>query len=150
MAQTGQRVDPYRNFNFLVEVDGITQASFQECTGGFSSEIDVTEYREGGYSLDHGSTARKLPGMTKYSNITLKWGITDSKDLFEWHKNISKGKIERKNGSIVLLNEAGEEKIRWNFFNGFPSKWTGPDLNAKSSDVAIETLEIAHEGIERA
>jgi phage tail-like protein len=150
MAQTGQRVDPYRNFNFLVEVDGITQASFQECTGGLSSEIDVTEYREGGYSLEHGSTVRKLPGMTKYSNITLKWGITDSKDLFDWHKNTSKGKIERKNGSIVLLNEEGQEKIRWNFFNGWPSKWTGPDFNAKSSDVAIETLEIAHEGIERA
>jgi len=148
---TGKRVDPYRNYNFLIEIDGITQAGFQECSGGLSSEIDVTEYREGGYSpnIDQGSTVRKLPGMTKYSNIILKWGITDSKDLYEWHRRIVKGKVERKNGSLILLDTEGNEKIRWNFFNGWPSKWTGPDFNAKSSDVAIETLEIAHEGIER-
>jgi phage tail-like protein len=150
MAETGKRVDPYRNFNFLVEIDGITQASFQECTGGLSSEIDVTEYREGGYSPEHGNTVVKLPGLTKYANITLKWGITDSKDLFDWHKKASIGTIERKNGSIILLNEAGEEAIRWNFFNGWPAKWKGPDFTAKSSDIAVETLEIAHEGIERA
>lgn len=146
---TGERVDPYRNFNFLVEIDGITQAGFQECSG-FGSDIDVTEYREGGYAPEHGHTVRKLPGLTKYSNISLKWGLTDSRELYDWHRNVSKGKVERKNGSIVLLDLEGKEAMRWNFFSGWPSKWDGPDFNAKASDVAIETLEIAHEGIERA
>lgn len=147
---TGDRVDPYRNYNFLVEIDGITQAGFQECSGGLSSEMDVTEYREGGYSLEHGATVHKLPGMTKYSNISLKWGLTDSRELYDWHRNAVKGAIERKNGSIILMDTEGNEAVRWNFFNGWPSKWQGSDFNAKSSDVAIETLEIAHEGIERA
>jgi phage tail-like protein len=147
---TGERVDPFRNYNFIVEIDGIAQAGFQEVSGGLSSEIDVTEYREGGFSpAEHGSTVRKLPGMTKYSNITLKWGLTDSRELYDWHRDVVKGKIERKNGSIVLLDTEGNEAVRWNFANGWPSKWTGSDFNAKSSDVAIETLEIAHEGIER-
>jgi len=146
---TGERVDPYRNFNFLVEIDGITQAGFQECSG-FGSDIDVTEYREGGYAPEHGHTVRKLPGLTKYSNISLKWGLTDSKELYDWHRDVSKGKVERKNGSIVLLDLEGNEKVRWNFFSGWPSKWDGPDFNAKASDVAIETLEIVHEGVERA
>ena len=145
---TGQRVDPYRNFNFLIEIDGIVQAGFQECSG-LSSEVDITEYREGGYTLEHGATVRKLPGMSKYSNITLKWGLTDSKELYDWHRQIIQGDVQRKSGSIVVLNTQGEEVVRWTFDNGFPSKWTGPDFNAKSSDVAIETLEIAHEGVKR-
>lgn len=146
---TGDRVDPYRNFNFLVEIDGITQAGFQECSGGLSSEIDATEYREGGYSLEHGSTAHKLPGMTKYANITLKWGLTDSQELYKWHRDAVIGKIERKNGSIILMDRDGAEKVRWTFYNGWPAKWKGSDFNAKSSDVAIESLEIVHEGIVR-
>ncbi len=147
---TGDLVDPYRNYNFLVEIDGITQAGFQEVSGGLSSEIDITEYREGGFQVsDHGATVRKLPGMTKYSNITLKWGLTNSRELYDWHRLAVKGKVERKNGSIILMDTAGDEVVRWNFVNGWPSKWNGSDFNAKSSDVAIETLEIAHEGIER-
>jgi phage tail-like protein len=142
---TGDRVDPYRNFNFRVEIDGITQAAFAECTG-FGSNNDPIEYREG---TDR-TTVRKLPGMTKYNNITLKWGLTDSAELFTWYSDITKGKIERKNGSIVLTDLDGSEKVRWNFFQGWPTKWDGPDFNAEGTDVAIETLEIAHEGIERA
>jgi phage tail-like protein len=139
------RVDPYRNYNFLVEIDGITQAGFAECTG-FASNNDPTEYREG----NEAPTVRKLPGMTKYANITLKWGLTDSDELFKWYIDITKGKIQRKNGSIVVMDVDGTEKIRWNFYEGWPTKWDGPDLNAKGTDVSIETLEIAHERIERA
>lgn len=147
---TGERKDPYRNFRFLVEIDGITQAGFSDCTGP-GSEMDVIEYREGNENPGQvPQTVRKLPGLTKYGNITLKWGLTDSKELYEWHRNACKGVIQRKNGSIVVLDELGSEAARWNFFNGWPSKWTGPDFTAKGTDVAIETLEIAHEGIERA
>ena len=72
----GQRVDPFNNFNFLVEIDGITRAAFQEASG-FDSMIDVIEHREGGEN----TTVRKLPGMTKYSNITLKWGTAPTVDV---------------------------------------------------------------------
>lgn len=137
--------DPYRNFSFLIEIDGITQASFAECTG-FGASNDPIEYREGGDQ----TTVRKLPGVTKYPNITLKWGITDSDELYQWFRDITLGQVERKNGSIVLIDLDGTETVRWNFVRGWPTKWDGPDFNAKGTDVAIETLEIAHEGIERA
>jgi phage tail-like protein len=144
---TGQRVDPYNNFNFLVEIDGITRAAFQEASG-FDSAIDVVEHREGGEN----TTVRKLPGMTKYSNITLKWGTTDDRDLYDWHRQWVTGDpaAARKNGAVILLDRAGQEKVRWNFVNAWPSKWTGPSFNAEGNDVSIETLELAHEGVERA
>jgi len=147
MAQTGQRVDPYGGFNFLVEIDGITRAAFQEASG-FDSAIDVIDHREGGDN----TTMRRLPGMTKYTNVTLKWGVTDNKELYDWHLQWVTGdpNAMRKNGSIVLLDRQGNEKVRWNFIDAWPAKWTGPSLNAEGTDVAIETLEIAHEGIERA
>jgi len=142
---TGTRVDPYRNFNFLVEIDGISQARIAECTG-FGASNDPMEYREGGENR----TVRKLPGMTKYPNIVLKWGLTDSDELYKWWKNIVNGKADRRNGSIILLDMEGNEKVRWNFINAWPTKWDGPDFNAKGNEVAIETLELANEGTERA
>ncbi|HET7112699.1 MAG TPA: phage tail protein [Pyrinomonadaceae bacterium] len=142
---TGKRVDPYRNFSFLVEIDGITQAGFSDCSG-FGASTDPVEYREGGET----KTVRKLPGLTKYTNITLKWGLTDSKELYNWYRDVVNGKIERKSGSIILLDLEGNEKVRWNFFDAWPTKWDGPDFTAKGNDVAIETLELAHERVERA
>jgi phage tail-like protein len=142
---TAQRVDPYGTYDFLVELDGITRASFQEASG-FDSAIDVTEYREGGDN----ETLRKLPAKTKYSNIVLKWGTTDDAELYKWHRDWIDGIGKRKNGSIIVLDRQGTEKIRWNFNNAWPVKWTGPSFNAKGNDIAIETLELAHEGIQRA
>lgn len=141
---TGKRVDPYGNFNFLVEIDGITRAAFHDCTG-FDSTIDVIEHREGGEN----TTSRKLPGLTKYGNITLKWGMTDDRQLYEWHREAVKGNVQRKNGSIVCLDRGGTEVTRWNFVNAWPSKYDAPDFNAEGNDVAIETLELAHEGLDR-
>jgi phage tail-like protein len=145
MAETGRLVDPYLNFNFWVEIDGIHRAAFHEVSG-FDSTIDVIEHREGGEN----TTPRKLPGMTKHSNIVLKWGMTDDAELYRWHYNAVRGIVQRKNGSIVLLDRQRQEKARWNFFLAWPSKWDGPDFNAEGNDVAIETLELAHEGLERA
>jgi phage tail-like protein len=141
---TGQRVDPFNNFNFLVEIDGITRAAFHEVSG-FDSTIDVVEHREGGEN----TTMRKLPGQTKYSNIVLKWGITDDLELYEWHRQAVLGNLQRRNGSIVGLDRQGNEIVRWNFFNAWPSKYDGPDYNAEGNDIAIETLELAHEKVER-
>lgn len=142
---TAVRTDPHLNFNFLVEIDGIARAAFHEVSG-FDSTTDVIEHREGGDNL----APRKLPGMTKYSNIVLKWGMTDDVQLYQWHRDVVRGEVRRRNGSIVLLDRRGQEVARWNFFNAWPSKWDGPDLTAEGNDVAIETLELAHEGVERA
>jgi phage tail-like protein len=142
---TGSRTDPFRGFNFLVEIDGITQAGFQE-VGGLDASTDAVDYREG-TDPNH---VRKLSGMNKYSPITLKRGITTEPELWKWRETVIDGKTERKNGSIVLLDEAGAEKIRWNFTNGWPTKWTGPSFNSTSTAVAIETLEITHEELKRA
>jgi len=138
------RVDPYRGFNFLVEIDGITQAGFQECSG-LDSDTAVVEYREGADP----SHTRKLSGLNSFSAITLKRGVTDSDELWRWRLTAVEGRTERRNGSIVLLDERGTEKIRWNFTNAWPSKWSGPAFNATGNSVAVETLEITHEEIAR-
>lgn len=143
MAETGSRNDPYAAFNFLVEIDGVTQAGFAECSG-LTTETDPIEYREGNEDI----TVRKLPGLKKFTNITLKRGFTDSRDLWEWRKKVMDGQTERQAGAIVLLNEAREEALRYNFREGWPCKWEGPSFNAKNNEVAIEMMEICHEGLE--
>jgi phage tail-like protein len=145
MAETGRRVDPFLGFNFLVEIDGITQAGFQEVSG-LDASTDNVDYREGA-DPNH---VRKLSGLNKFSPISLKRGITDTDELWKWRQTVMDGKTERKNGSIVLLDDAGAEKIRWNFSNAWPSKWTGPSFNAATTAVAVETLEITHEELKRA
>jgi phage tail-like protein len=142
---TGARKDPYRAYHFLVEIDGITRAGFRECSG-LDVSADPIEYREG----SDRTTARKLPGLAKYANISLKRGITDDAQLWQWCKKAIDGQVERKNGSIILLDDTGAEKVRWNFREGWPTKWTGPSFNATGNEVAIETLDIAHEGLEKA
>ena len=137
--------DPYRGFNFRVEIDGITEAGFQECTG-FDITTEPVEYREG-TDPPH---VRKLTGLNKYSPVTLKRGITDSDALWELQQTAATGRTERRNISIVLMDEMGEERWRWNLRNAWISKWTGPSLNATSNDVAVETLELCHEEMVRA
>lgn len=139
------RIDPYKNFRFLLEIDGITQAGFSDCSG-FGSNVEVVEYREGGDA----ATVRKLPGKNSYPDITLKWGVTDSRELYNWHLTALNGKVERKNGSIILLDDLGQEKVRWNFFAAWPSKYDAPDFSGKGNDVAIDTLTISCERLERA
>lgn len=138
-------IDPYKNFKFKLEIDNIVQAGFSECSG-FGSNIEVIEYREGGDS----STVRKLPGKVSYPDIMLKWGITDSRELYDWHRAAVNGEIQRKNGSIVLQDDVGDEKVRWNFTKAWPSKYDAPDFNAKGNDIAIDALTISCEGLVRA
>lgn len=142
---TGDRTDPYRNFRFLLEIDGITQAGFSEVSG-LEISTDVVDYREG----NELPWVRKLSGLNKYIELTLKWGTTDSAELYEWYMKSVNGAAERKNGSVVLQDETGEEKLRWNFINAWPSKWTGPSFNATANEVAIENLTLVHEGLEKA
>jgi phage tail-like protein len=136
------RHDPYNAFNFVVEIDGIAVAAFSEVSG-LASETAVIEYRSG-----QDFVTRKLPGLTRYANIVLRHGITQDHELWDWRKNIVDGNPDRRNGSINLLDDQRNEVLRWNFREGWICKWEGPTLNAKSNDVAIETIEIAHEGLE--
>jgi phage tail-like protein len=136
--------DPYRAMNFRVEVDGIAAASFSECSG-LESSVEVVEYREG---TDSSLSVRKLPGLRKYANIVLKRGVTQDKDLYAWHRNILNGQLDRRDGSIVLQDDQRNDVLRWIFRNGWICKYEGPTLNAKSSEAAIETIEICHEGLE--
>jgi phage tail-like protein len=142
MARTGQPVDPFLNFNFRVELEGLQVAAFHECSG-LESSIDVIEHREGGGPI------RKLPGLNKFPNIVLKRGITDNRELYDQHLGALDGQVRRKSGSIVLMDRADQEVARWNFERAWPAKWVGPSLTAEGNDVAIETLELAHEGIRR-
>lgn len=140
---SANRNDPYKAFNFLVEIDGIQAAGFTECTG-LSTETDVIEYREG----NERGGVRKIPGLAKFTNIVLKRGLTRSRDLWNWRKVIIDGGVDRRSGVIVVLGDNHTPVARFQFREGWPSKWEGPRFNARSSEVAIETLEIAHEGLE--
>ena len=145
MAATAQRIDPYRNFNFLVEIDGIAQASFIECTG-MANTTEVIETRSGGDN----TTVYKLPGKTTHADITLKWGLSDSQELWNWRETVIQGNFQRKNGSIVVFDLGNKTEVaRWNFVNAWPTKWEGPAFNAKGTDIAIDTLVLACEGIAR-
>lgn len=140
------RKDPYRNFRFLVEIDGIVQAGFSEVTVPDTS-TDVVEYREGSEE----PRLRKLSGLNKFGNVTLKWGTTDSLEFFNWRKLVMQGKMKdaRKNMAVILMDEEGNPAARWEFENAWPNKYDPADLNAKGNDVAIESVEIVHEGMKR-
>jgi phage tail-like protein len=141
------RNDPYRNSRFLLEIDGITQAGFSEATIPDTSQ-DPIEYREG----NEAPTVRKIPGLIKYGNLSLKWGITDNAiELYNWRKLVEQGKMAdaRRNIAVILMDEEANPKSRWEFREAWPSKYDAPDLSAKGGDIAIETLEIAHEGMVR-
>jgi phage tail-like protein len=137
--------DPYKGFRFRVEIHGIQQAGFTECSS-VGSHIEVVEYREGGDVAN----VRKLTGKVSYPDITLKWGMTDSQDLYEWHRQTAQGNIQRQDGSVIQLDDTGNEKLRWNFYKAWPSKWDGPAYSAKGNDVSIETLTLSCERVEKA
>jgi phage tail-like protein len=142
----GQRNDPYGQFNFLVEIDGVTKAGFSEVSG-LTTDTNVMEYREGADNNHGVNTPRQLPGLVKYNRVVLKWGATQDRSLWEWRLSVIEGRTERRSGSISLLDEGRNKVMSWSFHDGWPVKWEGPALNAKTSEVAIQTLEIAHEGL---
>ena len=141
------RKDPLRNFRFRVDIEGITQANFSEVTIG-DSTTDAVDYREG----TDPAHVRKLDGLTKFGNIVLKWGITDSTDLHAWHLAIVKGQIaeNRKTVTIVVMDEANQPKARFLVSEAWPAKYVPSALNGKGNEVLIETIELVHEGVERA
>jgi len=139
------RNDPYAQFNFLVMLDGVASAGFTELSG-MNTESDIVEYREGNFV----GGVHKQPGLLKFGNLTLKRGYTLNQDLWLWRKSTLEGVTERRNGAIVLLDEAREPKLRWEFFEAWVSKYEGPALNATTSEAAIESIELAFENLQLA
>lgn len=137
------RIDPFRAFNFLVEIDGLPVAAFSEVSG-LGAAGDPTEYREG---TDPVNNVRKLPGLRKYEDLSFKRGYVQDDTLWRWYQRIANGEADRRNGSVVLLNEARQAVMRWNFENAWINSISGPALNATSNDIAIETMQLCHEGL---
>ncbi|MGH2533463.1 MAG: phage tail protein [Thermomicrobiales bacterium] len=134
---------PLQVGRFLVEIGNEVVANFQDCSG-IAVEFEVQEVIEGG----NNEFILKLPGRRKFTNITLKRGVTTNPQFMNWRPKVEGGKItvEKKNLSIILFSHTGDPVKRWNVVQAFPMKWTGPDLKASSMEVAIESLELAHEG----
>jgi phage tail-like protein len=140
--------DPLRNFRYRLEIDGIVQAGFLEVAIGDASN-DPIEYREG----NEITTVRKLKGLNKYGNITLKWGLTDSIELANWHRMVVDDATQlsaaRKTVVIRIQDDSGADKAAYEITRAWPTKYNPTDLNGKGNEVAIESLELANEGIRR-
>lgn len=144
MPETASIVDPYPAFNFKVEIEGVNEAHFTQCSP-IGARVETIAYRSGGT----GSRVRKLPGRVDYSNVVLSYGLTESVALWEWFQTVVTGQIQRKNISIVLLDNNGvDEARRWNLFEAWPTQWNGASLEAMGNSIAIESLEIAFEHME--
>ncbi|HZR46325.1 MAG TPA: phage tail protein [Candidatus Manganitrophaceae bacterium] len=136
----------YRAYHFTLDVQGEAAAYFTEVTG-LSVNVEAIDYREGGAQ----AAVRKLPGRVSYGEVTLKWGLTDKKDLWDWLMTVVNGNVERKSVSIILHKPDGkDEATRWNLANAWPSSWRGAHLSGLAQEAAIETLTLVHEGLERA
>jgi phage tail-like protein len=143
MSPQTQRADPYLSFRFIVEIEGLVVGGFTEVTG-LEMEIEVESYREGGVN----AYVHQLPGAMRYpSPIVLRRGLTDAEAFWRWYRDAALGKVQRKNGSIVLQNDKGDEVWRWNFTDAYPVRWSGPQLRSASAEVATECVELAHRGI---
>lgn len=138
------RSDPYQSFNFLVEIQGLIVGGFSEVSG-IQAETEVEEVREGGVN----DYVHRLPKVTRYPNVVFKRGITDSDVLWNWHQDVINGNIVRLTVFVILRDALGSERWRWSFNEAYPIKWVGPDLKADSNAVAIESLELAHNGFKK-
>lgn len=142
MAATAQRLDPFRGFNFKVDIDGIPVASFMEVSG-LTADRDAVDYREG----TDPNIVRKLPGLSKIAALVFKRGYVQDTTLWDWYQEIMDGKIDRRNGSVTLMNEAQQPVLTWSFVNAWPGKIEGPSLSATDNKVAVESMELQHEGL---
>jgi phage tail-like protein len=142
------RNDPYAGHNFEVVLTGISddgtavKGSFAEVSG-LEVAMEPIEYRTGSEDI----TVRKVQGLKKFTNIVLKRGIIGDATFWNWILEGMNGTVHRTEGHVALLDEGRNEVMRWNFKRAWPCKWTGPGLNAKNNEIAIETLEICHEGL---
>jgi phage tail-like protein len=138
--------DPYRSYNFKLDINGISEGHFTECSG-LSVKVESIPYREAGAN----QIVRKIPGPVDYASVTLKYGVTSSRDLWDWLLTAVNGKVERKNVSIILLDSEGtSEVMRWNLHDAWPSEWQGAGLNTTDRAIAIDSLTLVFDSLERA
>jgi len=141
---------PFKKYNYKVEIKSINEAAFSEVSG-FDASIDVIEYREGDDALN---SPRKMPGLTKYGNVTLKWGMTNSNNFYQWVVDIADGKKTNDDRAeditITLVGDDGTTPLAsWLLEKAWPCKYTAPDFNASSSEIAFESVEIVYERMTR-
>jgi phage tail-like protein len=141
-AEKTRASDCHLGLRFWVQLGQVEIAGFRECTG-FSAQTEVFEYAEGGLN----TYMHKLPVRVKYSNIVLKRGLDEGQDLYRWYMKAINGQIKRQNISIIVYGPTGTEVRRWDLQKAYPCKWTGPDLKTDAGAVAVESVEIAFEGI---
>lgn len=144
-AQPGALVDPFRAYNFKLLIDGVTQGHFTECTG-LNVKVEALHYREGGA----GNVVRRLPGPLKLGDVTLRYGLTNTPELWAWFMASVSGTPQRKNVSVLMLGMDGlTEVLRWNLNDAWPAEWHGAPLDALGNQVAIESLVLVFESISR-
>ena len=144
-GQSGSWTDPYRGFNFKVEIQGVTEGHFAQCDG-LGVEIDVISYREGG----NNQVTHRIPGAVNYCGVRLRYGLTRSTELWDWLQKVVQGSVERRNVSVVMLEPDGStEALRWNLINAWPSQWQGAALDAGGRELAIESMTLVFETLER-
>lgn len=138
-------VDPYRNFNFRLDIGGVVEAAFFS-VHGIAMRVHPIRFREAG----NAQIVRALPGPVEYAEVTLRHGVTRSTGMWQWISSIAKGRIERRNVSILLLETDGStEAIRWNLINAWPCEWHGPSLDGLGREIAIAELKLAYDELQR-
>lgn len=144
-SRVGAPTDPYRNYHFLLAIQDVSEARFTECVG-LGMRIQPIRYRESGA----GQIVRALPGPVDYAEVTLRYGLTNSTELWNWMNAAATGRPLRRHVSIVLLESDGaREAMRWNLINAWPCQWRGAVLDAMGRDVAIEELSLAFDSLDR-
>jgi phage tail-like protein len=138
----GARRDPFRNYSFLVEIDGDQSAAFKSVSG-LAAEVEVVELYEASNPLPH-----KIPGRVHFPNVTLTRGVTTSKDLWDWWQTVLDGSVQRRTVAILLLDDSRAIMLRWLLHNAWIARIEGPTLEAGGKGLAIESIELAHEGLE--
>ncbi len=139
-----ERHDPYMSFHFLLEIENLIKGGFTKMSG-LQVETEIEDFREGGEN----DFIHTLPTATKYQNVILERGVIDHA-LWDWHRKVRNGNIERKTVWVVILDQQGNEAVRWSFKQAWPIRWQGPELKADSNTVAVESIELVHQGIEKA
>ena len=144
--RVSENLDPYRSYNFKIVIQGVVEGHFTQCSG-LGVRVGVIRYREGG----NGQVARALPGRVEYADVELKYGLTKSRELWDWLMTAVQGEVVRKNVSILMLDAQGtQEVMRWNLVNAWPSQWRGAVLDAMSQEAALEHLTLVYDTLERA
>ena len=142
---SGLRVDPYQSNNFVIEIEGLLVGGFSDCSG-LQVEVEAQEYREGGQN----AFVHRFAGATRHPPLVLKHGVSPIDGLWGWHQDVAAGHIQRRNGTIYLLNQSQVPVLWWTFREALPLKWSGPELKADSASVAFESIELTHRGLVRA